>query len=105
MVLDGEGKDPPILATVFSRTRMRFALNKTDCLHLTAFHGVYPEFQSEVMRKALLAYLNSNLGKDIQVIKRREYGGGLRASNHAFRRKRFYFMSMTLLEPIDSVLR
>jgi adenine-specific DNA-methyltransferase len=72
-----KGMVAQILATVFSRARMRFIFNETGCLNLTAFHGIYPTFQSEVMVKALLAYLNSNLCKDIQVIKRREYGGGL----------------------------
>ena len=72
-----KGKVAPILATVFSRSRMRFILNKTDCVNLAAFHGIYPNFQDEVMVKALLAYLNSNLCKDVQTIKRREYGGGL----------------------------
>lgn len=71
------GKVAPILATVFSRKRMRFVFNKTECLNLTAFHGIYPNFSDITLQKALLAYLNSNRCKDIQTIMRREYGGGL----------------------------
>ncbi|MEM2915488.1 MAG: N-6 DNA methylase [Candidatus Bathyarchaeia archaeon] len=73
-----EKREPaPILATVFSRKRMRFVLNKAGVLNLTPFHCIYPKFSDRMMIKALLAYLNSNLCKEIQVIKRREYGGGL----------------------------
>jgi adenine-specific DNA-methyltransferase len=72
-----KGKVAPILATVFSRNRMRFILNKTNCLHLTAFHGIYPNFDDMTLIKALLAFLNSNLCSEIQAVMRREYGGGL----------------------------
>jgi adenine-specific DNA-methyltransferase len=73
-----EKREPAkILATVFHRKRMRFILNSANVRNLTAFHCIYPNFDDEVMTKALLAYLNSNLCKEIQTIKRREYGGGL----------------------------
>ena len=73
-----ETREPAkILATVFHRKRMRFILNSANVRNLTAFHCIYPKFDDIVMIKALLAYLNSNLCKRIQVIKRREYGGGL----------------------------
>lgn len=72
-----KGKVAPIWATVFSRGRMRFIFNKSNCFNLTTFHGIFPYFQDEIMQKAFLAYLNSNLFRDIQVTKRREYGGGL----------------------------
>ena len=73
-----EKREPAkILATVFHREKMRFILNRANVRNLTAFHCVYPKFENITMIKALLAYLNSDLCKDIQTIKRREYGGGL----------------------------
>jgi adenine-specific DNA-methyltransferase len=73
-----EKREPAkILATVFHRERMRFILNNANVRNLTAFHCVYPKFDDVVKIKALLAYLNSDLCKQIQTIKRREYGGGL----------------------------
>jgi adenine-specific DNA-methyltransferase len=73
-----EKREPAkILATVFHRERMRFVFNKANVRNLTAFHCVYPKFDDVNMIKALLAYLNSDLCKQIQTIKRREYGGGL----------------------------
>ena len=72
-----KGKVAPIWAMVFSRDQMRFILNKTNCFNLTTFHGIFPYFNDEIMQKALLAYLNSDIFRDIQITKRREYGGGL----------------------------
>jgi adenine-specific DNA-methyltransferase len=73
-----EKREPAkILATVFHRERMRFILNEAGVRNLTAFHCIYPKFDNILMVKALLAYLNSDLCKQIQTIKRREYGGGL----------------------------
>lgn len=67
----------PILATVFSRGRMRFVFNKTEALNLASFHGLYPKFKDENKIKALLAYLNSNECKNKMLIQKRTYGGGL----------------------------
>lgn len=73
-----EKREPAkILATVFHRKRMRFVLNGANVRNLAAFHCVYPKFEDTTMIKALLVYLNSDLCKEIQAIKRREYGGGL----------------------------
>lgn len=73
-----EKREPAkILATVFHRESMRFVLNNANIRNLTPFHCVYPKFDDIVMIKALLAYLNSDLCREIQTIKRREYGGGL----------------------------
>ena len=73
-----EKKEPAtILATVFHRKSMRFVLNSANVRNLTAFHCVYPKFDGIKSIKALLAYLNSNICKDIQRTRRREYGGGL----------------------------
>jgi len=70
-------KPPKILATVFHRKKMRFIFNNVNARNLAPFHCVYPKFNDAIKVKALLTYLNSDLCKDIQVIKRREYGGGL----------------------------
>jgi adenine-specific DNA-methyltransferase len=66
-----------ILATVFHRKEMKFILNSANVRNLATFHCVYPKFKDTRMVKALLAYLNSNLCREIQIVKRREYGGGL----------------------------
>ena len=71
-------KPAPILALVFSRERMRFVLNKANALNLTPFHCVYPLFDDEVRLKALLAYLNSNICKELATYYGRIYGTGLR---------------------------
>ncbi len=68
----------PILALVFSRERMRFIFNKAKVLNLTAFHCVYPSFSDEKKIKALLAYLNSDICKEIATYWGRVYGTGLR---------------------------
>ncbi len=68
----------PILALVFSRERLRFVYNKAGVLNLTPFHCVYPRFRDELKLKALLAYLNSNICKEIATYYGRIYGTGLR---------------------------
>ena len=73
-----EKRNPaPILSTVFSRNNMRFIYNKTDCLNLAAYHGIYPNYIDKEKIKALLCYLNSNICRIIQKQNRREYGNGL----------------------------
>ena len=71
------GKPAPILALVFNRENVRFVLNEADILNLTAYHGIYLNFDDELMTKALLCYLNSDTCGEIQRTARREYGGGL----------------------------
>lgn len=70
-------KSAPILATVFSRKKMRFIFNKVEALNLAAFHCIYPNFEDEKMIKALLAYFVSDISKELMTIERRVYGGGL----------------------------
>lgn len=70
-------KPAPILATVFSRDNMRFIHNKTKCLNLAAYHGIYPRFKDKTVLRALLCYLNSDLCMMVQKQTRREYGNGL----------------------------
>jgi len=73
-----EKREPaPILATVFSRNKMRFIHNKSKALNLAAFHGIYPKFKDENKIKALLAYLNSGEAKKFMFLQKRAYGGGL----------------------------
>jgi adenine-specific DNA-methyltransferase len=73
-----EKKAPaPILATVFSRKKMRFIYNKARALNLAAFHCIYPNFKQETMVKALLAYFVSDISRELMTIQRRVYGGGL----------------------------
>jgi len=71
-------KPAPILALVFSRERMRFVYNKANVLNLTPFHCIYPIFNDELKLKALLAYLNSNICREIATYYGRIYGTGLR---------------------------
>jgi adenine-specific DNA-methyltransferase len=66
-----------ILASVFHREEMRFILNTAKVRTLATFHCVYPKFKDITLIKALLAYLNSDLCRDMQTVSRREYGGGL----------------------------
>jgi adenine-specific DNA-methyltransferase len=66
-----------ILATVFSRRKMRFVRNEANVRALTAFHCVYPRFADITTVKAFLAFLNSSLCLKVQEVMRREYGGGL----------------------------
>lgn len=74
-----EKREPaPILVLVFSRERMRFVYNKAMILSLTPFHLIYPKFSDETTIKALLAYLNSNIGGKIATIYGRVYGTGLK---------------------------
>lgn len=73
-----ERREPAkILATVFSRDKMRFILNDANVLNLASFHGIYPKIEEQLKIKALLAYLNSNEAKKIISLQKRAYGGGL----------------------------
>lgn len=67
----------PILSTVFSRDNMRFIHNKTNCLNLASYHGIYPNYNEDKKIKALLCYLNSEICNIVQKQYRREYGNGL----------------------------
>lgn len=73
-----EKRNPaPIIATVFSRDKMRFIFNEAGVLNLASFHCIYPKFNDVEKIKALLAYLNSNKAKKIMKSEKRTYGGGL----------------------------
>jgi adenine-specific DNA-methyltransferase len=67
----------PIWAGVFSRDGVKFILNKTDCLNLTTFHAIYPNFVEEDKLLFLVAFLNSDHCKELIKREMRSYGGGL----------------------------
>lgn len=71
-----ERRDPaPILATTFSRDDMRFVLNSAGARNLTAFHSIYPHYDSEEQIKALLAFLNSGVFDSMMDVEKRVHGG------------------------------
>jgi len=70
-------KIAPIWAGVFSRDVVKFILNRTNCLNLTTFHGIYPKFSNEDTLLFLVAYLNSEHCKELMKRELRFYGGGL----------------------------
>jgi len=74
-----ENRPPaPILVTVFNRADLRFVRNEAMVYNLTAFHCVY--LKPMIMPKIdlLMAYLITDVAKEIFEDSRREYGGGLR---------------------------
>ena len=73
-----ENRPPaPILVTVFSRHGLRFVRNETKVYNLTCFHCVYvyPLFIQKV--DLLMAYLLTDIAKEIFNDEKREYGDGL----------------------------
>jgi len=69
---------PPIVFTYLSRGRPRFIYNEAGALPLNTFLCVYPLpeiSKDEVLLKALLAYLNSNIASELLKIVGRRYGG------------------------------
>ena len=74
-----ENRPPaPILVTVFNRTGLRFVRNEAGVYNLTAFHCVY--LKPNVVPKVdlLMAYLITDVAREIFEDCRREYGSGLR---------------------------
>ena len=67
----------PIWAGVFSREGVKFILNKTDCVNLTTFHAIYPNFEDNNKLLFLVAFLNSEHCKELMKREMRSYGGGL----------------------------
>jgi len=73
-----ENRPPaPILVTVFSRNGLRFVRNEAKVYNLTSFHCVYvdPSFIQNV--DLLMAYLLTDVAKEIFNDEKREYGDGL----------------------------
>jgi len=74
-----ENRPPaPILVTVFNRTGLRFVRNEEKAYNLTAFHCVY--LKPNIIPKVdlLMAYLITDVAREIFEDSRREYGRGLR---------------------------
>lgn len=68
----------PIWAATFARDRLRFVLNEAGALHLTAFHGIFPERRDCAYLRALTACLNAAPVARLAEAQLRRYGGGLR---------------------------
>lgn len=69
---------PPIVFTYLSRGRPRFIHNEVGALPLNTFLCIYPLpeiSKDEVLLRALLAYLNSNIALELLKIVGRRYGG------------------------------
>lgn len=74
-----ENRPPaPIIVKVFNRDELKFIQNNAEVYNLSAFHCVYlkPKGQSKI--DILMAYLLSDVAKEIFNDNRREYGDGLK---------------------------
>lgn len=74
-----ENRPPaPILVKVFNRSGLSFIRNEAEVSNLTAFHCVY--VKPEILPKIdlLMAYLITDVAKEIFSDSRREYAGGLK---------------------------
>lgn len=67
----------PILAGVFNRGRIKIIRNFTDAVNLTCFHAFYPNLFGEPYLNRLFIYLISDLGQQILMTNKREYGNKL----------------------------
>lgn len=67
----------PILAAVFNRSGLRFIRNETSLRSLTCFHNFYPHNTYKEKIDLLMAYLLTDISKQIIIDNRREYGDGL----------------------------
>ena len=73
-----ENRPPaPMLVTVFNRTGLRFVRNEANIKNLTCFHAIYLNLFAMAKVDLLMAYLLSDVSKEILNDERREYGGGL----------------------------
>ena len=73
-----ENRPPaPILVTVFNRNGLRFVRNEANVRNLTCFHAIYLNMFASAKIDLLMAYLLSDVSKEIFDDDRREYGGGL----------------------------
>lgn len=67
----------PILAGVFNRGRLKIIRNFTDAISFTCFHSFYPNLFGENYINRLFVYLISEMGQEIIMTNKREYGGKL----------------------------
>lgn len=68
----------PILVKVFNRDELSFTRNEAEVSNLTAFHCVYLKPKGESKMDVLMAYLLTDIAKEIFNDNRREYGNGLK---------------------------
>ena len=67
----------PILVTVFNRNGLRFVRNEADVRNLTCFHCFYLDMFAMEKIDILMAYLITDVAREIFNDNRREYGDGL----------------------------
>jgi adenine-specific DNA-methyltransferase len=67
----------PILVTVFNRSDMRFVRNEAGVRNLTCFHSFYISMLTLHQLDVLMAYLLTDVARELFNNNRREYGGGL----------------------------
>ncbi len=67
----------PIWVTVFNRGGLRFVRNDTQTLNLTTFHCVYLNLFWQDRIDLVMAYLLTDVAREIFADNRREYGNGL----------------------------
>ncbi len=67
----------PIWVTVFNRGGLRFVRNETATLNLTTFHCVYLNLFFQDRADLVMAYLLTEVAREIFAQNRREYGNGL----------------------------
>ncbi|MHA2644563.1 MAG: SAM-dependent DNA methyltransferase, partial [bacterium JZ-2024 1] len=67
----------PILVTVFNRTGLRFVRNEANVRNLTCFHCFYLNIFAMEKIDILMAYLMTDVAREIFNDNRREYGNGL----------------------------
>jgi len=73
-----ESRPPaPILVTVFNRNGLRFVRNEADVRNLTCFHCFYLDMFAMDKIDILMAYLITDIAREIFNDNRREYGDGL----------------------------
>lgn len=74
-----ESRPPaPILVTVFNRNGLRFVRNEADVRNLTCFHCFYLDMFAMDKIDILMAYLITDVAREIFNDNRREYGDGLK---------------------------
>lgn len=67
----------PILVTVFNRNGLRFIKNEANVRNLTCFHGFYPNLFAMNRIDILMAYLMTDVAREIFYDNCRQYGDGL----------------------------
>ncbi|GIV86982.1 MAG: methylase [Chloroflexus sp.] len=73
-----ENRPPsPILVTVFNRNGLRFVRNEANVRNLTCFHCFYLDMFAMEKIDILMAYLMTDVAREIFNDNRREYGDGL----------------------------